>query len=804
MQKYSPIVGALTQVTVNTPAACHCDRIIDFIRSGIANGWRIDSVTENIRNEPDKKKRREMKKAKLPAFMASCMADTRSKDVPYEQRNIQPTNLVQCDIDDFESEAGLQGCLNKLIQMPSLYFAYRSPSGNGLKAIFRVEGGGTIKKHEHAWLSLAREVERVTGRDMDKATKDLCRPCYICYDPNIYVNPNPAQLSLSPEVVDVVHQKPVAVKTLTEDDRVRVVSVVDYLVNAGVLNIDCYKDWLDVCQQIQGSYPGQDGFELTLEVSQRSNCFDADECLEKWDSFKDPTKGGRIQTVGTLFDKAAKAGWTGPNAMEIDWNQGVRQAEVELKLTLPCMSSLVCVRTMQECVNYGRNLEPSKRLFDEFMFEHESAIVFSDMGAGKTALGMQVAQSLASGTSIPGFPNESPPLKVLYCDFELSDRQIANRYGDGKQFHPNLHRLTLNPDADFSITASFGEIMVSALGEQTQIGGFQVLIVDNVTYLGSDLTIGEEALLLMKKLKAIKDRLSITMLVMAHTPKRKEFEPLVMNDLGGSRMIPNFVDSVFAIGPVKGVDDLRYLKQLKVRSSEKKYGASNVVLCRMAKVDGLLQFVHQGNRREEDLIKGSGNGLPKRNERRERILELAPQFCKLNVPASLRWVAKQIAKCLTKGDERLFKNLSWEAVFESKYRLSASDLETPSRVVSCFFGSNTNYLQRKVLSEAEERVAECSPAKKVYTLITKREPGIVDGRAISIEVQIDYELEFNSANVELVIFPSEEYKCVVPGLNKLDIEYRTYFDGSSGDSGTYFGQIFEKLMTYYESTGLLI
>jgi hypothetical protein len=87
---------------------------------------------------------------------------------------------------------------------------------------------------------------------------------------------------------------------------------------------------------------------------------------------------------------------------------------------------------------------------------------------------------------------------------------------------------------------------------------------------------------LMKLLKQLKTDLGVTILVLAHTPKRHASQPLTINDLAGSKQLSNFADTVFAIG-VSSVDSgYRYIKQVKPsRSGELKYDASNVLKCEL-------------------------------------------------------------------------------------------------------------------------------------------------------------------------------------------------------------------------------
>ena len=69
-----------------------------------------------------------------------------------------------------------------------------------------------------------------------------------------------------------------------------------------------------------------------------------------------------------------------------------------------------------------------KMLFSEFWYEQELCILFADTNVGKTILAVQIADSISRGHPIPGFKLEANAQKVIYCDFELNDKQFQGRY----------------------------------------------------------------------------------------------------------------------------------------------------------------------------------------------------------------------------------------------------------------------------------------------------------------------------------------------------------------------------------------
>ncbi len=145
---------------------------------------------------------------------------------------------------------------------------------------------------------------------------------------------------------------------------------------------------------------------------------------------------------------------------------------------------------------------------------------------------------------------------------------------------------------------NYDDHVISALTRGIKATGATVLIIDNITCLrkGTDTT--GQALPLMKKLKYLKTRHGLSILVLAHTPKRNTAIPISRNDLQGSKMLMNFCDSAFAIGESQTMPGYRYLKQIKQRSIAETYGADNVCLLKLERRNNLLQFTLTGHSAE--------------------------------------------------------------------------------------------------------------------------------------------------------------------------------------------------------------
>jgi RecA-family ATPase len=262
--------------------------------------------------------------------------------------------------------------------------------------------------------------------------------------------------------------------------------------------------------------------------------------------------------------------------------------------TIQSDKNLFVVKTANEWIEEAKNRPIPKMLFSEFWFEGEICILFADTNLGKSILAVQIGNSISNGEHIKGFKLEALKQSVLYFDFELSSKQFQNRYSidyvDEYKFSPNFKRVEINPDADIPAKKSFEDHLNDELENEIIRTHTKILIIDNLTYLKNETEQAKNALPLMKHLKALKKKYDLSILVLAHTPKRDLSKPITRNDLAGSKMLINFCDSVFTIGESTRDKNTRYLKQIKARNTEILYDSENVIVCKIEKPINFLQF----------------------------------------------------------------------------------------------------------------------------------------------------------------------------------------------------------------------
>jgi RecA-family ATPase len=253
------------------------------------------------------------------------------------------------------------------------------------------------------------------------------------------------------------------------------------------------------------------------------------------------------------------------------------------------------IRKANYWMDEARGRAIPKMLFGKFWHQGEVCILFADSNLGKSILAVQIADAITKGEGVYPFEVETAAQPVIYCDFELTDKQFEARYSlnfnNHYQFSPNLLRAEMNPDPDHQeAIEDFGDALIADLEDGVVNHNAKVLVIDNLTYLRNETEQAKDALVLMKRLKTLKNKYDLSILVLAHTPKRDLTQSITANNLQGSKMLMNFCDSAFAIGQSNAKADIRYLKQIKQRNTEQVYGENNVCLCHITKPYNFLQY----------------------------------------------------------------------------------------------------------------------------------------------------------------------------------------------------------------------
>ena len=269
--------------------------------------------------------------------------------------------------------------------------------------------------------------------------------------------------------------------------------------------------------------------------------------------------------------------------------------EAEELLNSPDIVGCLEKRPMNDWVQDSLTKPKPRTHYRGSIVEQEITCVFASAGAGKTVACVGIAEEIAIDTGE----------EVDYLDFELSEMHLRDRYVDEDSgvrhiFPPNLNRFEFSADrlGDVDI-----EDAILASIELEAKRGVKFFVVDNLTYICRDSEKGLTAGEFMKVLRKLRAKYNLTMIIVAHTPKRDGRMPITQYDLAGSSKLINFFDAAIALGKSVKDSEVRYMKQVKTRTGAELYGADNVMVFRLIQTDGYTHFEFVEYGRERDHLK---------------------------------------------------------------------------------------------------------------------------------------------------------------------------------------------------------
>ncbi len=244
-------------------------------------------------------------------------------------------------------------------------------------------------------------------------------------------------------------------------------------------------------------------------------------------------------------------------------------------------------------------IEIGQKMLDPIFFyfrmivQFEINIIFSAANTGKSLLLVQIAEEIAKTQ------------KVLVVDCELSTKQFQMRYtnlatGTVHVFPENFLRAEIDPDLldDVSLEDAIFDSV-----EQAAKDGIKFICIDNITFICTDGEKADVTIKFMRRLIKLKKQYDLTLVIVAHTPKRDPSKPITRDDLSGSSKLMALIDNALAVGLSAKDDKVRYVKTVKFRDDEFPYPADNIAVYRIDKQDCYTQFVYQGRGKEEDYLK---------------------------------------------------------------------------------------------------------------------------------------------------------------------------------------------------------
>jgi hypothetical protein len=149
---------------------------VSVVLKTIQNGKYKDKIHQ-LRQTTDKAKRSSLKQT-LPSICFSGIFESR-----HDNQLINHSGLVILDFDHVPDVIQLK---EQLKNDPYTFAAFVSPSGDGLKVLFRIPPDKT--EHSSYYLSIVEYCKLQGYPALDTTSKNVSRLCFVSYDPEIYIN----------------------------------------------------------------------------------------------------------------------------------------------------------------------------------------------------------------------------------------------------------------------------------------------------------------------------------------------------------------------------------------------------------------------------------------------------------------------------------------------------------------------------------------------------------------------------------------------------------------------------------------
>jgi hypothetical protein len=288
-----PVPLVLDEIVISTFANAEEKRprgrlLVDVLEE-IRNG-KYRTAIEKIRGvvaEGDKAKAKKLKRA-LPGFPAAGQFSGRSNDTL-----ISRSGLIVADIDGL-SPSQIDDVALTLDCDPHAVAGFVSPSGNGVKILYRVD---INRSHAEAFSDMRAHVRNFHRVDVDEACKDVSRLCFVSYDPQLFVNPSagplpPFKPDESTATADETDDLDLLSARIGKPDKATVAALLECIPSR-----PDYPEWIKIIAAVCDALDTEDACNLLCEWSPEE---------ESGEYRAKCAKGlGRV-TTGTLYHLAAQ------------------------------------------------------------------------------------------------------------------------------------------------------------------------------------------------------------------------------------------------------------------------------------------------------------------------------------------------------------------------------------------------------------------------------------------------------------------------------------------------------------------
>ena len=370
-------------------------------------------------------------KKKLPGYLFSGTFTRRAKEALIEQ-----SGLICVDLDNLGDR--VEATRDLIVQDPHTLAAFISPSGTGLKVIFRCD---PTKDHYLSFRAAGEYVLRHFGLEIDEACKDVNRICFTSYDPDLFAADD-AEVLPYPEPVKEFHvplDKPrLGLPETTPGD--------DYDSRGDIGALLRSYGWSQVGKNGWRRPDKTEGVSATFDkvpgrfyVFSSSTQFQANHVYKPWHVY------AILECAGDFREAARRLGRNGYGAQQslqsepIQNDMPVAEEDWGSEPAPAVAPTGLIAKPLTDFSLPARN-DSSVLIGNRYISRGDIVIIASTSGMGKSSLSLQMAAHWALGLPIFGGFQPNGPLKSLIFQSEDSDGDVA------EVWHSILHAMKLTPD----------------------------------------------------------------------------------------------------------------------------------------------------------------------------------------------------------------------------------------------------------------------------------------------------------------------------------------------------------------------
>lgn len=193
---------------VKNPIDYNLDDILDMIRTG--KQFDLKKKVQDVRNAKDKDEKDEKKK-RIPAVIWNGTFKSKNKNCLKVY-----SSYTALDFDHIPPE-NMQDFIDSLKKSPHVYAGFKTPSGEGYKAII-LHDNLEPRYHDDLYEQL---LNHYNCEVKDTSTRDLARGNYLSYDPDLWINADAVPFHFVPSTSEpktVVMKTETVIKTDTGEE----------------------------------------------------------------------------------------------------------------------------------------------------------------------------------------------------------------------------------------------------------------------------------------------------------------------------------------------------------------------------------------------------------------------------------------------------------------------------------------------------------------------------------------------------------------------------------------------------------